>query len=139
MFYPMQKLNELRSTALEHLKWEILRSHYRKSGPSCEVMPPDFGTEPQKPEIRASVETFEQFQVLIRNPLISGIYLDCCMFLEPYTEDPRISFRHAMQMLHETGNTQKTASFFFLQHISDSICHIDSADFTLGLFSFPLP
>lgn len=103
LFYPMQKLNELRRTALEHLKWEILRSHYRKSGPSCEVMPPDFGTEPQKPEIRASVETFEQFQVLIRNPLISGIYLDCCMFLEPYTEDPRISFRHAMQMLHETG------------------------------------
>ena len=103
LFYPMQGLNELRRTALERLKNEILYSYNRKAYPLSEPMVDQPGVETEKMQVRASVETFEQFYALLGQRGVSGIYLDCCMFLQPYTAERGILFGQAMQMLHDKG------------------------------------
>ena len=103
LFYPMQGLNELRRIALGRLKNEILFSYKRKASPLSEPEIDPFAPGIENMQMRASVETFEQFYALLEQCAVSGIYMDCCMFMKPYTAERGVLFGQAMQMLHDKG------------------------------------
>lgn len=122
LFYPMQSLNELRRTALEQLREKILescrRADRREAEPNRdgqhgeeqygnrqheEKAASGFGelqeADRKEIELRASAETPEQFYTLLEIPFISGVYLDCCMFLNQNL----FTFRQVIEKLHDSG------------------------------------
>lgn len=100
LFYPMQSLNELRRQALERLEEEILTSYQReKPFQSTRHQKETERQEKEKPELRASVEEWEQLDALLEIPEIEGIYLDCSMF----GKEKENKFSETVQRLHEKG------------------------------------
>ncbi|MDO5346164.1 MAG: U32 family peptidase [Lachnospiraceae bacterium] len=105
LFYPLQSLNELRRRALEELQ-ESIRKDFRR----CPTEKRDSngrqsflleGTD--RPALSASVETFEQLEAVSREPDISLVYADCCMFLSGPPEEGKRDFRIWAERIHGSG------------------------------------
>lgn len=80
IFVPMQQLNELRRTALEQLKQQILAPYKRKLPQRETVCQTKVADRPTKVELSASVRTMEQLEAVWAAPDICRIYADCGMF-----------------------------------------------------------
>lgn len=116
LFYPMQSLNELRRNALEQLQQAILEEYRRNLaedktiGEKEQLLEQGAESSGQNPEfqLRASVETFEQLEEILKQPSIYGVYLDCCMFMWADGENAKkkrgqkqMTFAGVVQALHE--------------------------------------
>ena len=130
LFYPMQSLNEMRRSALEQLQETILKEFRRiGAGDKTAVQVCRKETEADQCsrineeeayqsdeinavgmdesfELRASVETEEQLIALLDQPAVTGVYLDCCMFMKPFPKErgkgkEPLFFEQAVQMLHQ--------------------------------------
>lgn len=113
LFYPMQSLNELRRNALEELQEKILGQFRRQEYKAEEEKSAEKVAErslTETAELRASVETFEQLEALLDQPAVTGVYLDCCMFMQSGmgkspkgSVDSKPGFAQAVELLHQHG------------------------------------
>ena len=105
LFYPMQSLNEIRRQALEKLEREILDAYRRRRGErqfTSSEKEYSFSGKTH-PILTASVETPEQLEAIGREPDISQVYADCCMFLTGNARKGREAFLSAAEYLHDRG------------------------------------
>ncbi|MDD2957928.1 MAG: DUF3656 domain-containing protein [Lachnospiraceae bacterium] len=104
LFYPMQSLNAMRRSALEELKNKLLEAFRRKQTiqpVSLKDLPLRKTAEESQaqPELRVSVETWEQLEAAAESDLVSAVYVDCCMFFPIKGRDAG-SFAKAASLLH---------------------------------------
>ena len=124
LFCPMSAVSELRRNGLSCLQEQILRP-YRRSMPvhrreelpadAKERRKPEFSAEycDEKLKFSASVQTEEQLHVVLKDPTIRTIYLDCLMFLPPSPDVDASSmpehmpfsesYRKAAEKVHREG------------------------------------
>ncbi len=77
IFLPMQKLNELRRTAMDQLEKKICVSYRREEKECKEEVQIDLQSrQSKKPQLTALVETKEQFSAVLENKMISRVYVD---------------------------------------------------------------
>ncbi len=77
IFLPMQKLNELRRTAMEELEKKICVSYRREEKECKEEVQIDLQSrQSKKSQLTVLVETNEQFSAVLESKIISRVYVD---------------------------------------------------------------